>query len=88
MRPHRGTRLTLPRADWDVMMPGLPVTFDLHHIHSEECCGASLCVLDAPEVLESSLRLVMSRCVHSMCKGAHRVRPVRVCAYTFSDVCR
>ena len=88
MRPHQGTRLALPHMYQDVMMPGWPVTFDEHSNHSEECCCAALCDLDAPDVLMSSLRLVMFRCVHSVCKGAHRVRTECMCACTFSDVHR
>ena len=67
MRPHRGTHLALPHVYQDVMMPGWPVTFGEYGNHSEECCCAALCDLDAPDVLMSSLRLVMFRCVHSVC---------------------
>ena len=48
MRPHLDTHLALPHTYCDVMMPGLPLTFE-HDDHSEEGYRASLCDLDAPE---------------------------------------
>ena len=72
----------------EVMMPCQPIAFGVHDDHSEVCFYASLCELDAPDVLMSSLRLVGFRCVHSVCKGAHRVRTECMCACTFSDVHR
>ena len=60
MRPHLDTHLALPHTYYDVMMPGLPVTFE-HDDHSEGGYRASLCDLDAPGVLMSSLHLVVFR---------------------------
>ena len=60
MRPHLDTHLALPHTYYDVMMPGLPLTFE-HDDHSEEGYRASLCDLDGPGILMSSLHLVVFR---------------------------
>ena len=51
-------------------MPGLPVTFVEHNNHSGGCYYASLCDLDAPDVLVSQDSLTSSKtdsCQQSDC---------------------